>query len=112
MSTKQYTDEQITASALRLDEALAEHKQHKDAQVAITELSEKIRALHAAGVSKSQIRVTLKDAGLIVPARLIAEVLTPGVQGKRQYRPRKQASSDPISLQADTSNQHEDEEHL
>jgi len=78
MSSKQYTDEQITMIGLRLDEALAEHRQHKDARVAITELSEKIRALHAAGISKSQIRATLKDAGLIVPARLIVEILTPG----------------------------------
>lgn len=105
MSTKQYTDEQITAIALRLDEALAEHKQHKDARAAITKWSEKIQALHVAGVSKSQIRVTLKDAGLIVPARLIAEVLSPGAQGKRQYRPRKQASSNRIFPQADTNNE-------
>lgn len=104
-----YTREDVESINARLIDAIRAENERLTITKVLTEITPTIRQMHEAGMSKTRIRETLKESGMMVPVRLIAAVLTDGVPVKRQYRPRKQAPSDPISLQADISNEPEEQ---
>ncbi|MHB1565149.1 MAG: hypothetical protein ACYCXG_00245 [Acidiferrobacter sp.] len=102
-----YTREDVESINARLMDAVRTENERLTIAKVLTEITPTIRQMRETGMSKTRICAVLKEAGIAVPVRLVSSVLSETALPKRHYRPRKQSSSDLISIESDTCNEAE-----
>lgn len=113
MSDKtRYTQDQIEAVRVQLENRIASEKERVPAGHALAELVEQVRQMRDVGMTRKQVAEALRDAGMPVSNEALSGVWSANgpqtARPKRHYRPRKGAATDPISPPADTSNEPEE----